>query len=350
MLIINARNVHAALRNGLQDLTAAGLYSESRNGRVLMFTEPVTTVYNKPLERVVFWSERDANPFFHFAESLWMLAGRNDVAFVANFAKQMLEYSDDTETLNGAYGYRWRYHFGFDQVTQIISALENNPRDRRQVLQMWQPSDLLDQSSKSDVPCNTQAFFSVNYWGKVDMTVCNRSNDMIWGAYGANAVHFSYLLEFVAGALGRPVGRYWQVSNNLHAYENELLERVKPIMNGATEDPYDLLGVSHQPVGLYGKDGMDYQEWLNQCEVFVDNPWHIPLGMCLFFRRVAHPIFLAHKIYKECGKDPRRFDQASKVLLSCIDSAWVQAGLEWLERRQRTVAKRNGDTNEQTGS
>ena len=33
---------------------------------------------------------------------------------------------------------------------------------------------------------------------KLCMTVCNRSNDMLWGAYGANVVHMSMLQEFVA--------------------------------------------------------------------------------------------------------------------------------------------------------
>src|SRR5271154_5758040 len=43
------------------------------------------TEYEKPDERVLFSQTRDANPFFHFFESLWILAGREDVEFLAQF-------------------------------------------------------------------------------------------------------------------------------------------------------------------------------------------------------------------------------------------------------------------------
>jgi hypothetical protein len=344
MIVIKARNVHEALQKGLTKLLIDGICRDSRNGPVIGFTEPVTTVYERPLERVVFWPERDANPFFHFAESLWMLAGRHDVAFMAKYAKQMLSYSNDGETLNGAYGWRWRKHFGFDQLTQIISALRANKDDRRQVLQMWDANDLLNQSLKADVPCNTQAFFSVNFDGCVDMTVCNRSNDLIWGAYGANAVHFSYLHEFIASAVGRPVGRYWQISNNLHAYDNTLLSRVLGIVGQTLVQTYNDLEVSHHPLNVRS---MDYSEWLSQCEVFLQDPERMPPGMCLFFRKVARPMLMAHATYKAGGKDPRRFDQAAAVLAGCNDSAWRLAGLQWLERRQKSVAKETEKNDEQ---
>jgi len=50
------------------------------------------------------------------------------------------------------------------------------------------------------------------------MVVFNRSNDMVWGCYGANAVHFSFLHEFIGRSTGLPLGTYTQVSVNLHAY------------------------------------------------------------------------------------------------------------------------------------
>ena len=52
-----------------------------------------------PCERVLLYPERNANPFFHLYESLWMLAGRNDVAGPARYAKNMNNYSDNGVTL-----------------------------------------------------------------------------------------------------------------------------------------------------------------------------------------------------------------------------------------------------------
>src|SRR4051812_36564006 len=82
------------------------------SGVYLSIDEPVILTYEKPLERVLFNAARDANPFLHLYEALYMLAGRNDVAPLAYYAKQMRQYSDDGVTLNGSYGYRWRYANG----------------------------------------------------------------------------------------------------------------------------------------------------------------------------------------------------------------------------------------------
>jgi hypothetical protein len=82
-----------------------------------------------------------------------MLAGRNDVATVAYYAKQMREYSEDGKTLNGAYGYRWRnqlvnvYEHGdptwqhVDQLDVLVAHLKADPTSRRAVLQMWNVED-----------------------------------------------------------------------------------------------------------------------------------------------------------------------------------------------------------------
>ena len=42
--------------------------------------------------------------------------------------------------------------------------------------------------------------------GRLQMTVHCRSNDIIWGTYGANAVHFSILQEYVAARIGVDLG------------------------------------------------------------------------------------------------------------------------------------------------
>ena len=136
MKVIKARNVQQALPEALYQLRNEGVERESRNGPVRMFPEPVTTVYLRPAERVMFWPERDCNPFFHLVESLWMLAGRRDVEYVARYVERMRTYSDDGKVFHGAYGFRWRNFFFDDQLPKIIDVLKANPDDRRQVLSM----------------------------------------------------------------------------------------------------------------------------------------------------------------------------------------------------------------------
>ena len=83
---------------------------------------------------------------------------------------------------------------------------------------MWDgQTDLTVNNNELDHPCNTAMYLSIRQ-GRLNMTITNRSNDMIWGAYGANAVHFSFMQEYLAAAIGVKVGTYYQMSNNLHTY------------------------------------------------------------------------------------------------------------------------------------
>lgn len=69
MEILKVRNVQHALPEGIRLLEYFGNWQDSRNGRVVSMPCPVTTVYSKPTERVLFWDLRNANPFFHLMES-----------------------------------------------------------------------------------------------------------------------------------------------------------------------------------------------------------------------------------------------------------------------------------------
>lgn len=339
MQVIKARNVHQALPEGLLALKTYGEVRDSRNGPVIVMPGPVTTLYLKPKERVLFHPDRDANPFFHFFESLWMLAGKNDVASVARYAKQMEKYSDDGKTLHGAYGHRWRRHFqdlnedGFDQLPIIINALKENPEDRRQVLQMWDAQIDLGRTGK-DIPCNTQAYFSRNGEGALDMTVCNRSNDVIWGAYGANAVHFSMLQEYIASAIGCEVGCYWQLSNNFHAYVDvynkieHLSDRAADGYSTVAHCPYMAEDVSPFPIMTVNRE-----IWDQDLEMFLDEG--VVMGLRdPFFRKVAQPILMAHKAYTEdSGHD--RYLVPLEILAQCRASDWKLACEEWIQRRYK---------------
>ena len=210
MYVINARNVNDAYNQGLIHLLKEGEVQDTRAGQVIVLPYPLTTVYEKPTERVLFDPVRDANPFFHLFESLWMLSGRNDATWLDQFVSDFsVRFAEDDGMQHGAYGYRWRNHFYNDQLPVLIDILKTNNNDRRAVLTMWDPASDLGVRDKKDIPCNSQAFLRVRKGSSgpvLDITVCCRSNDAIWGAYGANAVHFSVLLEYLARMIGVGVG------------------------------------------------------------------------------------------------------------------------------------------------
>lgn len=328
MKVITARNVNDALREALWWLKVAGVVADSRNGRVLMAPGPVTTVYQQPLERVMFSPLRDANPFFHLMESLWMLGGKNDVAFPAAFAKQIAEYSDDGEILHGAYGHRWRMFFGIDQIAYIINLLRCDLRTRRAVLTMWDAADLdVADAGGKDVPCNTHAYFSA-VRGVLDMTVCCRSNDAIWGAYGANAVHFSMLQQFIAEAIGVPIGALYQVSNNLHIYTDRLdVQRLFGVNTGdvlySSDDRYTHPSV--HPVSLIAPDETE-EEFLSDVAALLRGA--AGEYSTDFFCGTVDVIHKAHNAHK-AGHSANALIFARTV--EAPD--WRIACVEWLERR-----------------
>jgi thymidylate synthase len=339
--VLNVRNVHEALPKALRLLRAEGVISESRNGQVLRLTEPVATVYERPKERVLFHPERDANPFFHLYEALWMLAGMRSLEPLAKYAKQMAEYSDDGYTLHGAYGYRWRHLFQRDQLLSIVNRLRRDPTDRRCVLQMWCPQVDMDRDGK-DVPCNLTATFQVvrrktggftdDY---LDLAVFCRSNDIIWGAYGANAVHFSVLQEYMAYQLGLPMGTYTQVSVNWHAYTN-VLEKVGDIPENRF-NPYmmgDVLWPKVRSVSMYLSqfDNIELPTLINRdkdgfpafLEVTPETEWW----------RMVYAVLHAHARWRE-RKEPERYETAMEILSRRCpqDADWIVAAKQWIQRR-----------------
>lgn len=352
MKVIQARNVHEALQKGMYELSVAGVRRESRAGDVIVSKEPVTTLYEKPEERVLFWASRDANPFFHFMEGLWMLAGRNDVAWISNFSSNISQFSDDGISFHGPYGYRWINHFAkqvpadpnvehdgggfyvpFNQIEEIVRMLKANPNERRCVLQMWDAEVDLGRVGK-DVPCNTQIYFKIGTDGRLNMTVLNRSNDIIWGAYGANAVHMSMLQEFVAGWVGVPVGRYWQVSNDYHAYLNVFDKTKEVLREDDTFSPYVNGRKGQLPVTPFPMINGPIEQWIQDLMMFMDEG-PVPGMRDSFFRKVVGPIWNAWFTWKD-SSNPRRVDDALVQLQSCKASDWRLACEEWLERRRRS--------------
>lgn len=230
MYSIVTDNINIGFKQAIDLIKEEGVTEDSRNGPVLRLPAPILIEHQDPLNRYLLSKRRDANPFFHLFELMWMLEGKNDLAPLLMYNPGMAQYSDDGTTLRGtAYGHRWRKHFGFDQLEDIITGLKADPTSRRYVMSMWDPqTDLKGAGTSKDLACNLQVIFSARAGDSklLDMTVTNRSNDLIYGSLGSNVFHFSGLLEYVAWRAGMHVGKYYQFSTNLHVYtENEVAKR-----------------------------------------------------------------------------------------------------------------------------
>lgn len=353
MLVVSARNVQEALVRGGLLLRQVGDPELSRDGPVLVAPCPVSTLYKRPWERVLLDPVRDANPFFHLMESVWMLAGRRDPQWLDRYVRNFsARFAEEGGEQHGAYGYRWRRHFqrsheetleggiqhgwmtDLDQLLQVAEMLRRDPTTRRAVLAMWDPTVDLNLPSR-DLPCNTHVYFRARLEPRdgpgrrvLDITVCCRSNDIVMGAYGANAVHMSIMGEVVAGLAGMRLGTYTQVSNNFHAYERDLGK----IPETLGEDGYAEGWLKAQPIcGADDDPGYLINEArivLRDCQLLVEG--QTDELQSAWFTDTVLPMYSAHELWRE-GRRDEALDRLANGMYALGD--WRRAGMEWMTRR-----------------
>ena len=350
-MVLEVDNVNQALVDGINLLKRSGITQPSRDGDVITAPFPVTTVYKYPQERVLFHPERDTNPFFHLFESMWMIAGSEDGKFLDLFVKGFSErFGQPDGVIWGAYGHRWRVQFdtaagGQDQLQTAIDLLKENNNSRQVVVTMWNPGlDFGAPSWIKDRPCNTHIYFRIRHAGsdtpELDMTVCCRSNDIIMGAYGANAVHMSVLQEYIAAGVGVPVGKYYQISNDYHMYLRDM-DKVKDLMNdydhyaGATDISSTPLFHNHA-FNSYRSNTEAWMDWVKCLYTLTDEQFasseaydfDIDTHDLHLFKDILLPMTMMHRSYR--AKD---FDRA-RVWGGLIHASdWQLACQEWLARR-----------------
>lgn len=355
MRIITSESPNDALAQGLVFMNSFGQISDSRNGPVIRAPMPVITISKYPERRVLAGMARDANPFLHLMESVWMLAGCNDVATPALFASNFHKYSDDGITLHGAYGHRWRQWFGFDQLQSIAEELRADPTTRRAVLSMWDSHHDRERalSGGKDVPCNTHIYFDTLNDGRLNMTVCCRSNDMLWGAYGANIVHFSFLLEWMAWASGLPMGVMRQFSNDMHLYKDALQNKDMVLDRMAEQVRLDDLYVAYgvgwsadTPNALKGSVFPTYiwtskeeqpSTFLADCESFMANLDHAEdlTYDTMFFNTTVVPMLATWRAWKA-----KEYAEANRRAMGIGGSDWREAAKIWLGIREHNRNKK----------
>ena len=156
--------------------------------------------------------------------------------------------------------------------------------------------------------------------------------------YGANAVHFSFLLEYMAFRIGLPIGVYRQFSNNFHAYldvfPREKMERI-------VTDCYEELERAPTSTGPGLEVGFDddltaFMRWARSV-IMNSHGMNIPAWKTEFFRSVAEPMFMAWRIRKNAQSGQIDVSLSGRTvegeLARIAAPDWGRACREWIERR-----------------
>jgi len=341
MKVYTCNNVNEVFPLAIKEIQQEGISVSPRGVETLeFFPTPVTTVYKNPKQCILFDPVRDENPFFLVMEAIWILGGREDVAFLDPFLPGLKQFSDDGTYYHGAYGTRiYRYN----QLNYVINLLRKDPHTRRAVISIYQP--FLDTTDSKDIPCNDMLFLKLRN-GQLNMTVANRSNDLVLGCYSVNKTQFSFVLQYIAAAIGAKVGELRQCSDSLHVYtDTDKWRAVKDIPLCNNNDPYSnydaaaLLGLP-EPIKTtevvtpsefenFNRDLRDFFNLYDQMglEAASDCSYRSP-----FFYGVVVPMIKAHKRYRNGD-----LEQALNFCMQIRYNDWMHATSLWIKRR---IAKR----------
>jgi thymidylate synthase len=275
---------------------------------------------------------------FALAEVVWIMAGRNDSAFLNYFNRELPNYAGTGRTYHGAYGYRIRKRFNIDQLERAYHALTKNPDSRQIVLQIWEATDDLPGVNglplAEDIPCNIVSILKVR-GGALEWTQIMRSNDIFRGL-PYNFVQFTTMQEIMAGWLRINVGSYNHVSDSLHIYERDLQEMVSEPLLKLFENPDSLALPKHDfdlvlsELELHGNRII---EGSVSAESLLDT-----VRSCML--PIAYRNILC-VLSAEGARKRDRFDVAEDIMGFCSNPAYHQLWGRWLLRF--TAGKQNNN-------
>lgn len=162
---------------------------------------------------------------FMAAEAYWILTGDDSVKGIAPWNRRMAEYSDDGDTLYGAYGPRF-----VDQLSHIVDKLVDDQDTRQACLTLWRPNP----PKTKDVPCTVgivfkrrKGFYSQRQF--LDAHVFMRSSDA-WLGLPYDVFTFSMMAHLVCCHVNKRTppldevlpGRLYVTAVSSHLYEHDI--------------------------------------------------------------------------------------------------------------------------------
>lgn len=251
---VEANNAYDAWYGILNAVSVLGKPSRPRGMLVqeLLGTQVVLTDLRN---NVLCSTLRDLNYRFMIAEWLWIQTGREDVASIARYNKEIARFSDDGEIFNGAYGPRLSRQWDW-----VLAKLREDSDSRQALAVIFTPCP----TPSKDVPCTVALQLLVRE-GKLHGIMTMRSNDL-WLGFPYDLFNFSQIVNAVAGELGVDTGSLTLQAGSSHVYEANF-EKVATVLanpesGGSLRSPR-LPGLCRNPAILTNEfiSGNVYEEY-----------------------------------------------------------------------------------------
>jgi thymidylate synthase len=209
-------SLELALKFTLNDVKEKGITTSPR-GRESKELIGHGYVLTNPRNRIVGMKERNLNPFYLVGNMLWVLSQSNKLDFINYYNERGSKFSDDGETLRGAYGKRIFDFDGMNQWNECYKELLIDPDTRRAMISIHLPQH--DWTGSLDTPCTSDfQFFLRN--NQLHMINHMRSQSAAF-VQPYDVFLMTMLQELMANELGVDLGIYKHMCGSYHYFTNE---------------------------------------------------------------------------------------------------------------------------------
>lgn len=198
-------------------------------------TAPVVTV-----------AERKVGYRFMAAESWWIISGKNDLASISPYSKDIHKFSNDRKRFDGAYGVKV-----VEQLRYVCDSLLDDSDTRQAVIGIWRENP----RTSRDVPCTLSCQFLIRKVGSRRYLNCidyMRSSDA-WLGIVYDWFNFSMLSAYILLTLKQRdqegmqdvrLGTLSLTAGSQHLYVSNMHKAVDIISNGiANQLAYNPLNI-----------------------------------------------------------------------------------------------------------
>jgi len=259
MLTYRSKTFAEAYKESLVDLLNFPEYETKPRDMAIKENCDVALVIDNPLSCLYQNSVRSSQWKYIAAELLWYFMGRNDVGYIAKFAKFWESIQNNDGTVNSSYGHLLFTNINEHQFTQYNWAFESLKKDkdsRQAVLHFNLPTHQREENK--DFVCTMYGIFQIRD-NKLNLTVSMRSNDVILGlptdiAFFAtlqSQMLFHLVLHGGEEFKDLQLGSYTHIANSFHVYERhfDLVKR----MIGEEFIPIEIPRVREELISTQGK-------------------------------------------------------------------------------------------------
>lgn len=204
----------------IEDITIEGQDIKSRNSMTRRVTTKQILFTSTPLVSVRRTAWKHA-----LREMEWFLSGSNNIKDLDESVRHWWEPWTVDGFVFHNYGTQFRHSHGsdpyksFDQIKNSIELLKKDPNSRRNIITTWNSNDMNHPATPITNCHGSIIQFFVNPDNTVDMTMYQRSADVMLGV-PHNWIQYWAFLQYMCHQSGRDVGKFMWLGGDVHIYEN----------------------------------------------------------------------------------------------------------------------------------